>query len=184
MTANITPNSWKDALHDRTELDIDMSDVQVAFEPWIIIHYMSARENLRDNPLAFAAKTHKLMKQVKFATGYHWNNRNVHMRWNSHLLHMGIYVSEKSINVSFNTSFGSELIAQAFCTHAESSTDEWKAKVDEMFRRVEQYTKGIYHCSDCDAEMTEIAGRYFAGIYCEKCWAQKWKAIEAKETYN
>lgn len=50
----------------------------------------------------------------------------------------------------------------------------------------ELFVQGKLHCSDCREVIlkSEIAGSYFAGKYCEKCWEGKWRAIEAKETYN
>jgi len=50
----------------------------------------------------------------------------------------------------------------------------------------ENYRKGTGSCSACKTELklTEIAGRYFAGIYCTKCWETKYRAIEAAETYE
>lgn len=52
--------------------------------------------------------------------------------------------------------------------------------------RLEKSIKGIYHCSDCKKEMkkNEIAGRYFAGIYCRDCWEREWKEREEQETYD
>ena len=48
------------------------------------------------------------------------------------------------------------------------------------------YLKGVVKCSDCKKTIleNEIAGRYFAGIYCENCWNSKWKKIEEKDTYD
>ena len=50
----------------------------------------------------------------------------------------------------------------------------------------EDYSHEIIRCSDCEVAMSkdEIAGRYFAGVYCSDCWERKWKAIEAAETYD
>jgi hypothetical protein len=59
--------------------------------------------------------------------------------------------------------------------------------INEVVNRMEEFTQGYTHCSDCGTRIKyhgEVAGRYFAGVYCEKCWDGKWKAIEAKETYN
>lgn len=59
--------------------------------------------------------------------------------------------------------------------------------INEVIRRMEDFTCGYIHCSDCGTRIKyhgEVAGRYFAGVYCQKCWDGKWKAIEAKETYN
>lgn len=61
---------------------------------------------------------------------------------------------------------------------------------DEFIEKVEQLTfESINHqirCSDCEKLMIrdQIAGRYFAGVYCKDCWESKWKAIEAQETYD
>ena len=48
------------------------------------------------------------------------------------------------------------------------------------------YCNGIIHCSECGEPMQKgkYAGRYFAGVYCQKCWDGKWKEIEANETYD
>ena len=52
--------------------------------------------------------------------------------------------------------------------------------------RVEMYDAGKIHCSGCDVviSINEVAGRYFAGSYCKTCWETKWKAVEARETYD
>lgn len=53
--------------------------------------------------------------------------------------------------------------------------------------RVKDSCNGFVHCSDCDKKLpvVDIAGRYFAGIYCKDCWEHHgWKEKEAKETYN
>lgn len=49
-----------------------------------------------------------------------------------------------------------------------------------------EYCDGDIHCSGCGKQIKqkEIAGRYFAGIYCKDCWENKYKDIEAKETYE
>ena len=55
-----------------------------------------------------------------------------------------------------------------------------------MSKAAKEYARGIVHCSACRKEMQQkdIAGRYFAGVYCADCWERTYKAIEAKETYN
>ena len=46
--------------------------------------------------------------------------------------------------------------------------------------------KDLQVCSNCKTKVPQnkIAGHYFAGSYCAHCWETKYKAIEAKETYN
>ena len=49
------------------------------------------------------------------------------------------------------------------------------------------YDKGIIVCSKCKETMDlkeNKSHRYFAGIYCLKCWEGGMKQIEAKENYN
>lgn len=57
---------------------------------------------------------------------------------------------------------------------------------DWLKDKISKYSQGIVECSDCGKEIKkdEIAGRYFAGIYCSECWNSKWKYIEARETYD
>lgn len=76
------------------------------------------------------------------------------------------------------TSFGSYEIK-----NDEPPTNEF---IDWLNKKLQNYDKGIINCSDCDKEMKrrEIAGRYFAGVYCKDCWESKWRAVEATEDYN
>ena len=62
-----------------------------------------------------------------------------------------------------------------------------RAIVNRAIERMEEFSVGYVYCSDCGKKVKyhdETGGRYFAGIYCKDCWERKWKAIEAKETYN
>lgn len=59
----------------------------------------------------------------------------------------------------------------------------------EVKHAITDLLNGIIHCSDCGKPMdrNEVKGykrHYFAGAYCQTCWDSKWKAIEARETYN
>lgn len=54
------------------------------------------------------------------------------------------------------------------------------------FEAINNWLSGYIRCSDCGEliRIEEIAGNYFAGMYCKHCWETKWKAIEARETYD
>jgi hypothetical protein len=59
--------------------------------------------------------------------------------------------------------------------------------IQDMLQITERWTKGEVRCSDCKDWMSYEDNKkhhYFAGIYCDKCWDGKWKAIEAKENYE
>lgn len=57
---------------------------------------------------------------------------------------------------------------------------------DKVKTVLDEYIEGMIKCSDCGIKIkkSEIAGRYFAGGYCKKCWDKTWKEIESKETYD
>ena len=71
-------------------------------------------------------------------------------------------------------------------------------EIKPMKDRLEEFTRNVLHCSDCqttmptnkrirfnsDVHKEDYGGQYFAGHYCIKCWERKWKGIEAKETYD
>lgn len=59
-------------------------------------------------------------------------------------------------------------------------------EVREIINTIQDYCEGKICCSDCGRQICidEIAGKYFAGVYCKDCWESKWKAIEARETYD
>lgn len=69
-----------------------------------------------------------------------------------------------------------------------------KPPKDDFIEWIENITKGYcenkIHCSDCGKEIINdrcnggIAGRFYAGCYCDDCWNGKWQAIEAKENYD
>ena len=67
-----------------------------------------------------------------------------------------------------------------------SSPEGRNRLVDKLAKTITDKENGIVECSDCEKKIkiNEIAGRYFAGIYCKDCWENKWQAIEAKETYE
>jgi hypothetical protein len=72
------------------------------------------------------------------------------------------------------------------------------SELQRLKKSIEEFTEGKSYCSDCKKSMpasrkirfdeknheTHYGGQYFAGHYCNNCWENKWKAIEAKENYN
>jgi formamidopyrimidine-DNA glycosylase len=87
-------------------------------------------------------------------------------------LHVWEHMGQQSIgNVSFEVDGGG---------HANQNT------FSGIKSRMDSWSEGFVRCSGCGEkiERDKIAGRYFAGVYCQNCWDTKYKAIEAKETYN
>lgn len=61
-----------------------------------------------------------------------------------------------------------------------------KEFVTQLFERLDDYINNICCCSGCAVKLKkdEIAGRYYAGIYCKDCWDSKWRDIEAADDYE
>lgn len=84
-----------------------------------------------------------------------------------------------------------------FCLWNDNSASLGRYKInaqkppsDDFIEWIEKITKeycdGIVHCSCCNKEIkkNEIAGRFFAGIYCKDCWEREYREKEAREDYN
>jgi hypothetical protein len=134
-------------------------------------------------------------KELKKLSGYSFDN--------PHLLYSNIYGNLFSIHIHFadvnrvNKSQkweisiwdekGSTSIGTIFQPVENKETDKLlDNNYKELSRLTENFSKEIMQCSNCGKEIkkSEIAGRYFAGIYCQHCWDTKYKAIEAQETYD
>lgn len=46
------------------------------------------------------------------------------------------------------------------------------------------YDNNLYKCSGCGVKTKTIGGQYFAGIYCLKCWDDKYRKKEMNENYE
>jgi len=67
--------------------------------------------------------------------------------------------------------------------------------VHDVEATMELYSQGKITCADCGRiiDRSEIAGHFFAGVYCDPCWLGRtgkhkgkggWQAVEACETYE
>ena len=62
-----------------------------------------------------------------------------------------------------------------------------KEQINNIIRLTENFTNNIIECGLCDKEINYQENRkhrYFAGIYCEKCYLESIKTIADKENYN
>ena len=135
----------------------------------------------------------KLFKELKSLTGYGFDN--THLKWSNIFgVHFAIsvyFVIRKRQPVGWEISLWDASGQVALGRLCQELVDKEKDILSdenyrEMCRITENYVKGIISCSDCKTEIkkTEVAGHYFAAHYCKDCWERKWKAIEAKETYD
>lgn len=105
-------------------------------------------------------------------------NNTERLEYKTYFFKFGIYNNEFCIWDNDDKFLGS------FCIKIENPPTGGFVKW--ITRITEEYIAGIIHCSDCGREIkkNEIAGRYFAGIYCKECWDREWAEREARETYD
>lgn len=105
-------------------------------------------------------------------------NNTERIEYKNYFFKFGIYNNEFTIWDNDDKFLGS------FCIKIGNPPTEGFIKW--INRIAEEYIAGIVHCSDCGREIkkNEIAGRYFAGIYCKECWDREWAEREARETYD
>lgn len=105
-------------------------------------------------------------------------NHTEQLEYKNHSFKFGIYGGQFILWDSDDKTLGSFSVEEK-----NPPTEEF---LKWIYETIEKYIEGIIHCSDCGREIkkNEIAGRYFAGIYCKECWNREWKEREAKETYD
>lgn len=128
-------------------------------------------------------------QKVKDAVSHKWGNSHVFLQTTllGHYFRFSIHASTKYWEIHVWDMSGSNSI----CNYQTKLVDK-KADVlsDDLFSKIvtdcEDFIRGIQICSGCQAKIkqTEIAGQYFAGRYCKKCWDTKYRAIEAAESYE
>ena len=139
-----------------------------------------------------SGELNNIFKEFKKLTGYQFDNRHqYYSNIYGDLFSFGIYITKvKGINkywsLKFWNSSGQDAIievSQDFKSlYDKISNDNLKLINDKL----EQYSKGKIDCSECKTTINkiDIAGKYYAGVFCKNCWESKWKAIEAKESYD
>ena len=152
-------------------------------EPWLIYNTGQVQKQLIENPNKFVREIEDLRKSVSESINYKWGNTHHHM-WSPghrHLLAFQVTCNTKGLSLNVWTT-NSESLASC----GSGGGKDWEEKVKAVFRRIALIDEGQAHCSDCQEimSMDEKGGRYFGGIYCQSCWDGKWKAVEAKETYD
>lgn len=106
-----------------------------------------------------------------------WSNPEIYLIRENQKFEFGIF---EEFNIYDDNS---KLLGEFKININQPPTDKFNEWIEQITR---EYLDGIIHCSDCDKTIfkNEIAGRYFAGVYCDECWNGKWKAIESKENYD
>lgn len=130
----------------------------------------------------------KMFKKLKKMTGYQYDN--THLQWSNifgEMFTFSVYVSGDTWSISVWDHTGGTSVCELSQPIVDKETDTLSQEnYNKLSEETKAYTRGMTKCSGCKEEIKQddIAGRYFAGTYCEGCWEGKWKAIEAEETYN
>lgn len=126
--------------------------------------------------------------KLKEIIGYRYANQ--HIRWsNIYGDEFTFYVCKGDDNWTITVwdYKGSTTICHIFQKIVDDVTDKLSGKNLNLIQGyTEDFSRGIVPCSNCKKKIKkeEIAGRYFAGVYCKECWENKYKAIEARENYD
>lgn len=126
----------------------------------------------------------ELRKYLKEATGYYWDN-NV-FRFSN------IYGTEFAFSINLDKNGDTITVFSATSDHNLRNWQIAPGVVDEILKTADMFTMGKCLCSLCREEMklVDIAGAYYGGRFCKRCWeegykrSESMKAVEARESYN
>lgn len=128
-------------------------------------------------------------QKIKDAVGYRCGNSHIFLQTTllGHYFRFSVYTYQKTWQIHVWDMSGSNAIGSYRTNIVAKETDTLSTELfAAMITDCEDFIKGTQKCSGCTTKIKkeEIAGQYFAGRYCKKCWDTKYKAIEAVETYE
>lgn len=153
-------------------------------EPWLVYPWSDIYSWLYHEPAELAQKLEEQRIAVKNAIAYGWDNSNFYVTSSLYHKHFqfSLYIDRGHCSLAIY-----DLHSQSiFSGGGAIDSDEWYQTLELASQSLKDAEKGYYTCHGCNdlIKENEIAGRYFASVFCDVCWDTKWRAIEAKETYN
>lgn len=116
--------------------------------------------------------------------GYNLGNGMSKLQYRDKIFTFSIYINPKTNDneVCFWNDLGTTSIYSIFM----KDTKITEQQIELIEQHLIDYCDGIVKCSECGKKLIkeEIAGRYYAGVYCKHCWETKWEAIEARDNYD
>lgn len=162
---------------------------------YTIGHLEIPQRIIMDTPLWYLDNNNKdgiskKFKELKKISGYTFDN--THLHWSNifgHMFSISIHLNYKKTywDVHVWNHTGNESILNFLQKVVTVETDVLSIdNYKKLCGVTENYVRGIIKCSGCGKEIktTDVAGQYFAGRYCNNCWNNKYKAIEAAENYE
>jgi hypothetical protein len=126
--------------------------------------------------------------RIKHVVGYRYSAKKFLQTISSgnlFVFHVHLMEHKKLWDIHIWDSTGNRTV---ICTSFNMISKETDCIPNDEFEKIliacREYASGTYICSGCKTKTNHIAGHYFAGQYCQKCWDDKYKAIEARENYN
>lgn len=159
----------------------------------MIPHLEIPQQNIMKKPLWYFEGNNKegvndLFEKMREMSGYQYGNR--HLQWSNifgHMFAISVYSAGDQWTISVWDHTGGTSVCSLSQEIVDKETDVLSSEnYNKLSEETKAFSQGKIRCSDCKQHINQadIAGSYFAGRYCEDCWEGKWKAIEAKETYN
>lgn len=151
------------------------------FSPMVMFDYITFENLLIGDLHQLEIELDNLRIYVKNSLKFRWDNDIVAA---TNIYGIPFKFSIHGTHLSIWDATGGTII---FSAELDSDPIKRKTQIASATKDTELYTAGKIHCSDCGEiqEYHEIGrNRYFAGLFCNKCWEGKWKAIEAKENYD
>jgi len=156
--------------------------MKINYEPAMIIDWYFFSGAITKDPKEFKDAIEEQRKVLKNASGYYWDNGIAFFMYGIDTFKFmlsefkGVWqlsVWDASGQISIFDNPIPSLNKREFIRDLQKACEMWR-------------NREIY-CSDCGKPISWIENNshsYFASVFCTDCWERKWKAIEAKETYN
>lgn len=161
-------------------------ETKIDFTPALILHQHTIQYcNLYD----LLEKMGEMRKIIKDAVGYKWDNHHFYIksfiggRLFSFLLHENSTTFTLSIwDSSGNRALGTITVNKADLQDGKMPKESYTL----LENLLNMYVSGNIACSKCGKiiKQEDIAGRYFAGVYCTDCWEGGVKEQERRQNYD
>ena len=106
--------------------------------------------------------------------------------FNDDVFSVSCYCVKSGAKINLWANSGRVSLGHKLVVEATEDKSVVQVATDLAVNRFNDWLNGFVRCCDCGKLITreDVAGSYFAGVYCTDCWEGKWKAIEANETYD
>jgi hypothetical protein len=159
------------------------------YETAIIINYMEFTKKLKGDLNLFLNELEEERKKLKKISGYMFDNANYRFS-NIYGTEFSFSIYEEKYKEISTGKFYVKVwdyLGQTSIFNREIFKENEDEFIKDLLFHSDKWSQGEVKCSECNKWISYQENRrhtYFAGIYCSDCWEGKWKAIEAKESYN